>query len=77
MIDGTAGRNRTDTPKERDFESRASTNSATAAKIRPPFRNFFYKAQPFLIGITHIFSNRGESLGVKGNKLDNKVLTRF
>ncbi len=31
MKSGTAGRNRTDTPKERDFESRASTNSATAA----------------------------------------------
>lgn len=31
LANGTGGRNRTDTPKERDFESRASTNSATPA----------------------------------------------
>ena len=32
-VDDTGGRGRTDTPvKERDFESRASANSATPAK---------------------------------------------
>lgn len=32
----TGGRGRTDTPvKERDFESRASANSATPAKLTP------------------------------------------
>ena len=47
---GTDGRNRTDTPKERDFESRASTSSATPAyqEMRPYKTEYFKKPQLIL-----------------------------